>query len=118
MKQSLILTSIVFLSLPVMSGPVHPSAKQDLEARVQKLEAAQKILVTDLALVTRQNQELRAWASSIPAICEKLDQRMDSSRKNGFEYAGAHPRAKKDILDGLKSFAAGLSKGLVKPTRK
>ena len=38
--------------------------------------------------------------------------------EDGFEYAGAHPKAKKDVLDGIKAFAQGVSRGLKAQSKK
>ncbi len=112
MKRPLILMSVVFLSLPMPAGPTNDSVVQDLTARVKELEIRQEKLVAELTEVSRRNDALYTWAKQIPTLCENLDGRMDSARKNGFEYAGAHPKAKKDVLDGIKAFAAGLAQGL------
>ena len=112
MKHPLILMSVVFLSLPIPIDHPTNSGMDDLKLRVKKLETKQEQLISELATLTQRNDALMAWAKTLPTLCEKLDSRMDSSRKNGFEYAGAHPKAKADILDGLKDFAVGQTQGL------
>jgi outer membrane murein-binding lipoprotein Lpp len=118
MKRPLILMSVVFLSLPIPAGPTNDRSVEDLTARVKKLEIRQEKLMQDVVALSQSNSRLAAWAEQFPALCNELDLRMDSARKNGFEYAGAHPKAKKDVLDGIKAFAQGVSHGLKKQSKK
>ncbi|MEZ6196284.1 MAG: hypothetical protein R3F20_11260 [Planctomycetota bacterium] len=74
------------------------TARQELELRTKKLE-------DDLATV-------QAWLGGLPAALTALDGKMNDARRDGFEAAGPNPRAKKAVLDGIKSFAATLSQGL------
>jgi hypothetical protein len=118
MKRPLILMSVVFLSLPISTGPTNDRSVEDLTARVKKLEIRQEKLMQDVVVLSQSNARLAAWAEQFPALCNELDLRMDSARKNGFEYAGAHPKAKKDVLDGIKAFAQGVSRGLNEHSKK
>lgn len=72
-----------------------------LEDRCTKAEARAKVL-EEFA------QKSREWFDGLPALCNALDQKMESARTNGFEKAGPNPDAKKDVLDGLKAFAKAL----------
>lgn len=72
-----------------------------LEERCTKAEARAKEL-EEFA------QKSREWFDALPALCNALDQKMESARTNGFEKAGPNPEAKKDVLDGLKAFAKSL----------
>ena len=90
-----------------------------LEARVVELEAK----TADMELLTKSNAVLEqkaaaheellrgvyAWLRTLPAATQGLVAKVDSARENGFEKAGPNPRAKTDVLEGLRAFARSLN---------
>ena len=79
-----------------------------LETKVKKLEEERAKMMGDLALHQELLGKVFAWFRGLPELCTALDKAMLSARDNGFEKAGPNPRAKRDVLEGLRAFAAGV----------
>ncbi len=102
-------------TLLLASGPPRDGREDDLEARVAALsktvEAEKQAAATLRETVRRLEARFQALATGARA----LDRAADEARRNGFESAGANPRARTDILEGLKGLAAEILKGEAPP---
>ena len=99
------LTPLILLlgsSLLIPVAASRPGAPQDsldeLEAKLnrqtERLEAAEAELVS-----------LRTQAAATSKASDSLRAALENSREHGFEWAGANPQARTDLLDGLLSFS-------------
>ena len=79
-----------------------------LEARLKSIEEERAKTSADLALHQELLGKVFGWFRELPALTAALDKAMLSARQNGFEKAGANPRAKPDVLEGLRAFAAAI----------
>ena len=82
---------------------------KELRTRVEKLEEGARRSEAATKLQDEKIVALQSFVKALPQACQGLDQRMDSARANGFEEAGPNPKAKTDVLEGLKGFAKALN---------
>ena len=82
-----------------------------LRKQIADLERRLTVAETNIATNQVLMKKIFTWFRALPATCEALDGAMNDARKNGFEYAAPNPRAKTNVLDGLKAFAAALESG-------
>ncbi len=82
---------------------------EDLTKRVEKLEADKAVLEVKIKAQAKLLGQIYAWLRSVPEACAALEASVLEARKNGFEKAGPNPRAKRNVLEGLRSFADALN---------
>lgn len=89
--------------------------QDELDKKIEALTKRVDQLESDKTTLTLKNEtqaallgEIYGWLRTVNTACESLDASMDSARTNGFEKAGPNPRAKKEVLKGLQTFAANL----------
>jgi hypothetical protein len=119
--QILILAACAILlaafAFPMVLGTAQESQDNDLPKRVAELEKVvldQQMRIKQLETVVAK---LNRLATALAAGAQILDQSVDLSRKEGFEFAGPNPHSKTTLLEGLKHFAASVHK-VVKPKEK
>lgn len=122
MKTRVIFLVVIAVLMAPVVGLYQPGAKaralqdaqdenDELRRRVRKLEEHMALVDANLANHQELLKGIFGWFRELPTKCTTLDESMDNARKNGFEYAGPNPRAKSNVLDGLKSFAKSLRNG-------
>ena len=94
------------------SGPDLPTRVKTLEEKVAEMQKAidlgseQRLMLTQaLQEEKSRGDELADSLDKIGAAARKLIERIEASRTGGFLMAGPNPDAKKELLDGLQSFA-------------
>jgi len=97
------------LTLGLTMGPLQTSGQPDRSA-VNTLEQTVQDQGERLAAAERELATLRTQTEALSAACGELGGALASSRQNGFEYAGANPLAKTDLLEGLMHFSAQVGK--------
>lgn len=120
MKHRYLSVVTILAALVLLVGFASPrdTRTQDLEERIQALEAQVQELKAGRETVEQNlkaHQDILAqvfgWFRQLDGACNALNGSMDSARRNGFEKAGPNPRAKTNVLDGLKIFAQTLKAG-------
>jgi uncharacterized coiled-coil protein SlyX len=114
---SLAAVAVLFpvLSVPTLGPSRQESEKSKLEERVEQLETQLRLqaeVLTDLSITMDEQRQL---AAALEAGVVTLSQAADLSRKNGFEWAGANPQSRTDLLEGLKKFAKIVQAARPKP---
>lgn len=111
MTRFLRLTGIAALSLTSLGLPAAMLATQDpqdtrpLTDRITALEEVVGAQAVELAAAQADILLLMQLADDLGAACKGLESSVDTSRKNGFEWAGPNPQSKTDLLEGLTAFA-------------
>ena len=83
----------------------------ELTKRVEKLESEKATMEVKMKAQSALLADIYGWLRTLPETCTALDQALSNAQKNGFEKAGPNPRAKKQVIRGLKSFAMSLNAG-------
>lgn len=95
---------------PVVQDDVEARLRK-LEQRVDKLEAEKAVMELTVQSHKKLVKDIYAWMGSLPGAADKLAASMDQARQLGFTYAGANPKAKENVLDGVKDFADAMKDG-------
>ncbi len=94
---------------PASSADELQDQLEDLAKRVTQLESAKLSLEIKVKTQGELLGEIYGWMRTLPAASEALRGSLETAKKNGFAKAGPNPRAKNNLLDGLKEFAKALS---------
>jgi hypothetical protein len=96
-----------------------PSQDSKQDETAKKIDALTKAL----EIQTRRTSELAArvdriesWLLTVRTASALLDGAADEARRNGFESAGPNPAARTNVLEGMKGFAAEISRGIPVPS--
>jgi uncharacterized protein YpbB len=81
----------------------------DLSARVKELEKLQQQTSADALALRARVEALERWQKSTSRQAEELQRALQGVDAAGFTKAGVNASAREQLLQGLKSFGAGLA---------
>jgi hypothetical protein len=113
-SQKLLLLGAALVACLAFAVPTQDSRQDDarkVDVLVRALEA-EKRKTNEL---TVRVERIEAWFTMVRAASETLDSAVNESRRNGFESAGPNPLARTQLLDGMKGFAAAISRNMPGP---
>ena len=110
----------MFLGAAILACLAFATQTQDSrqEDPTKKIDALTRALEVERKRTTeleRRLDHVEAWFVSLRGACEGFDAAANEARKNGFESAGANPLAKTNVLDGMKKFAAEMTRAAPAP---
>ena len=98
------------IALPMLRGAVPQDQEKDPVMRIQELEKTVADQQGRIESLEFQVDRLNQLANALVAGATALDQAVDQSRKDGFEWAGPNPKSKTELLNGLKNLAGQIHK--------
>jgi hypothetical protein len=112
MKLRMTLAGLAIVACLAFALPQQDSrpAQDDLAKKVENLTRAldaEKKRTSDLE---ERLDRVDMWFRSMASASVLLDTAADEARINGFEEAGANPFARAIVLDGMKDFAAEMTR--------
>jgi hypothetical protein len=88
---------------------------QDDSRRIDALVRALEVERRKTGELQLRVERIESWFAMVRSASTLLDQSVNDARRNGFEQAGANPLARTQLLDGMKGFAAELSRNVPGP---
>jgi hypothetical protein len=117
MKPRTTLCGVAIVACLALAAPMQDTRPQDDTAKKVDL------LIRALELEKRRTTDLEqrldridAWFRSMRDASDMLDAAANEARRNGFEQAGPNALSKSNVLDGMKSFAAEMTRMIPPPS--
>lgn len=118
MKSCSMLLGAAILACLAFAFPTQDPKQDSRQEDSKKIDALTRALEVEKKRTTELEHRLDrvdAWFVSLRAACEGFDAAANDARKNGFESAGANPLARTNVLDGMKKFAAEMTRSAPAP---
>jgi len=103
--------AILLVAAGAAAWSIPPQDAQKLAQLEEKVREQGEALREQREALESLKLEVEALArvsEALGAAARRLDTAADESRKGGFEWAGANPRSRTDLLEGLKGFAKAI----------
>ena len=105
----LALLGAALIALLAGAGPGAAIVTQEEEPTVEeRVLALEELVSAQSQRIADLEEALAKLAVGLDAGTRELELAIAFSRHNGFEWAGPNPRARTDVLEGLRSFSGEL----------
>lgn len=110
MKRRTTLFGAAMVACFAVALPMQDSRQDDSAKKIDALSRALDLEKRRTNEIEHRLDRIEAWFASVRTASEALDSAANDARRNGFESAGANPLARTNVLDGMKKFAAELTR--------
>ncbi len=101
-RRPIFLAVLGLVTLGSLGLTVRPNEQESLRARVDTLESQIEEMQAEL-------DRFQQLEEALQKSCTALQKSVATARKNGFEWAGANPQSRTDLLEGLQAFASQIT---------
>lgn len=108
---------VACLAFAIPTQETRQDPRQDDARKIDALVRALESEKRKTNELTVRVERIEAWFTMVRAASETLDSAVNESRRNGFESAGPNPLARTQLLDGMKGFAAAISRNMPGPSQ-
>jgi hypothetical protein len=110
MKRRTIIIGAALVACLAFAVPTQDTRQDESAKRIDLLSRALDLEKKRTADLERRVDRIEAWFVAVRNASALLDSAADEARKNGFEHAGPNALARTNILEGMKNFAAELTR--------
>jgi hypothetical protein len=117
MRSRMAFFGAAFVATLALAVPIQDSRQDETKKKIDDLVRALDVQKKKTANLELRVERIENWFAAVRAACDVLDGAANEARRNGFEQAGPNALAHTNVLEGLKAFAAELTRTAPAPIR-
>jgi hypothetical protein len=115
MKPRTIICGVALVACLAFAIPMQDTRQDESAKKIDLLTRALEVEKRRTIEIERRLDRIDAWFRSMRSASELLDAAANEARRNGFEHAGPNPMARTNVLEGMKGFAAEITRTIPVP---